>query len=455
MTKPQPNLLIIEDDAGLQSQLRWCFDGYRVMIAGSRSEALAQLRRQQPSVVTLDLGLPPDPGGVSEGFKTLNEIISVAPETKVIVVTGNDERTNAVNAIGFGAYDFYLKPIEANTLRLVVDRAHALYELESENRKLLENTDKKVPFAKLITNSENILRLCREVEKIADTDARVLITGETGTGKELFARALHDLSSRSNSRFVAVNCAAIPEQLLESELFGYDKGAFTGATRQTAGKIEVANGGTFFLDEIGDLPISLQPKLLRFLQENIIERIGSREEIPVDIRVVSATHQDLTALVKKGTFREDLYYRLGEVTIELPPVRERTGDALVLARTFLKRYNSHFGKSHRGFSLDAINAIEEHSWPGNVRELDSTVKKAVVMAEGPVITASDLGLLTEDSVRQPLTLTLKEVREQAETTAIRKALAQADGNLTQVANILGVTRPTLYKLLDKYELKPH
>ncbi|MBK1617398.1 PEP-CTERM-box response regulator transcription factor [Lamprobacter modestohalophilus] len=455
MSSPAPHLLIVEDDTGLQSQLRWCFDGYRVLIAGTRAEALAHVRKHRPSVVTLDLGLPPDPGGVTEGLATLNDIRMLAPETKIIVVTGNDERTNAVNAIGLGAYDFYLKPIDAGTLRLVVDRAQALFNLEAENRLFQEKNQPGTPFANLITSSDNVLSLCREVEKVADTDAKVLLIGETGTGKELFARALHDLSRRTEARFVAVNCAAIPEQLLESELFGYEKGAFTGANRQTPGKIERADGGTFFLDEIGDLPLALQPKLLRFLQERVIERVGGREEIPVDVRIVSATHQDLQALAAQGRFREDLYYRLGEVVLQLPPLRERPGDAIVLAQAFLKRYNAHFSKSHRGFTPDALNAIDQYPWPGNVREIDGTVKKAVVMADGPVISAKDLGLQQDASETPTLSLTLREVRKQAETTAIRKAIAQADGNLSQAANLLGITRPTLYKLLEKYELKPN
>lgn len=452
MSQSPPTLLIVEDDVGLQSQLRWCFDGYRVYVASDHAQAMAQMRKHQPSVVTLDLGLPPDPGGVKEGLGALRDILSFAPATKVIVVTGNDDRNNAVKAIGLGAYDFYLKPIDAGSLRLVVDRAQVLFELEAENRRFHEQDKLETPFANLITKSENLLMLCRDIEKVADTSANVLLLGETGTGKELFARALHDLSSRANAKFVAVNCAAIPEQLLESELFGYEKGAFTGANRQNRGKIEHADGGTFFLDEIGDLPIFLQPKLLRFLQEHVIERVGGREEIPVDLRVVSATHRDLSELVAEGRFREDLYYRLSEVSFQLPPVRERPGDAVLLARAFLKRYNAHFGKSHRGFTPDAIQAIDQHSWPGNVREIDGMVKRAVAMADGPVISTTDLGLELEAPAPS---LNLRSVRARAEKVAIQQALARADGNLTQAASLLGVTRPTLYNLLEKHGQKPH
>ncbi|WPL17739.1 Transcriptional regulatory protein ZraR [Thiorhodovibrio winogradskyi] len=454
MSQSAPHLLIVEDDPGLQSQLRWCFDGYRVLIAGNRAEAVAHVRKHRPSVVTLDLGLPPDPGGVSEGMSTLSEMIAIAPGTKIIVVTGNDDRSHAVKAIGLGAYDFHLKPIDAGMLKLVIDRARNLFELEAENQLLQGGSFFETPFANLITNSDNILSLCRDVEKVADTSANVLILGETGTGKELFARALHNLSSRASSRFVAVNCAAIPEQLLESELFGHEKGAFTGASGQSVGKIEHANGGTFFLDEIGDLPISLQPKLLRFLQEHVIERIGGRNEISVDLRIVSATHRNLPDLVAGGHFREDLFYRLSEVMIELPPVRERPGDAVILARAFLKRYNAHFGKSHRGFTPEAVRAIDLHAWPGNVREIEGAVKKAVAMADGPVISAEDLGLALDGIDTPETTLNLREVRKQAEKAAIQQALARADGNLSQAANLLGVTRPTLYNLLEKYGQKP-
>lgn len=444
-------LLVIEDDPGLQSQLRWCFDGFKVILAGDRQEALAQMRRHRPSVVTLDLGLPPDPGGVTEGMATLEEIIALVPATKVIVVTGNDDRLNAVKAISLGAYDFYPKPIDAETLNLVVERAHRLSELESENRKL-QRTQGDSPLRGVIASSPQMLKACRTVEKIAVTDATTLILGESGTGKEVFACALHEMSPRARGKLIAINCAAIPEHLLESELFGYEKGAFTGAAKQTRGKIEYADGGTLFLDEIGDLPHALQAKLLRFLQERVIERVGGREEIPVDLRVICATHQDLKARIEQGLFREDLFYRISEITINLPPLREREGDALLLARAFLDKYNRQFGKSIRGFTKEALAAIEHHRWPGNVREIESRIKRAIIMAERPQLSPEDLDLdPANDEMCIPVSL--QEVREQAESQAIRRALARANGNVSLAAKELGVTRPTLYGLIEKHDLK--
>jgi two-component system NtrC family response regulator len=310
-------LLIVEDDEGLQSQLRWCFDGYDVVICGDRERAIAQLRRHQPKVVLLDLGLPPDPGGVTEGLATLEQILSMAPDTKVIIVTGDNDRANAVKAIGMGAYDFYQKPVEPEVLSLMVDRVYQVCELEQENRKL-SSGQLGTPLTGVVAASPEMLKLCRTVEKVAPSDITTLLLGESGTGKEVIARALHELNPRSGQRMVAINCAAIPDNLLESELFGYEKGAFTGANKRTVGKIEHANGGTLFLDEIGDLPLELQAKLLRFLQERVIERVGGREEIPIDVRIVCATHQDLTEHIKDGRFREDLFYRISEVTVQIP-----------------------------------------------------------------------------------------------------------------------------------------
>ncbi|MBN2886436.1 MAG: PEP-CTERM-box response regulator transcription factor [Chromatiaceae bacterium] len=445
-----PKLLVIEDDVGLQGQLRWCFDGFEVLLAADREEALAQLRRHRPGVVTLDLGLPPDPGGVGEGLATLEAIGRIAPETKVIVVTGQDERRHALAAVGLGAHDFYLKPIEATTLNLAVERAQRLHLLERENRRL-QRASGESPLHGIIGTSARLAHACRTLEKVAGTDATLLLLGESGTGKEVFARALHELSPRAAGPLVAINCAAIPETLLESELFGYEKGAFTGAAKQTRGRIEYAQGGTLFLDEIGDLPQSLQAKLLRFLQERVIERVGGRQSIAVDLRVVCATHQDLGALMAEGRFREDLYYRVSEITLELPPLREREGDALLIARAFLDRYAREFGKPLQGLAPSAQNAIARHAWPGNVRELDSRIKRAVIMSEGASLGAEDLGLDAETGASAAPTLW--EVREQAETRAIREALARAAGNLTRAARLLGVTRPTLYSLLDKYDLK--
>ena len=444
-------LLLVEDDPGLQSQLRWCFEGYQVMVAGDKESALVELRRHEPPVVTLDLGLPPDPANAAIGLETLQEILTVAPHTKVIVVTGNEDRENAVKSIALGAYDFYQKPVDAKLLGLIVDRAYQLYLLEQENRRLAAAREAS-PLSGIIASSPAMLKVCRMVEKVAPTDATALILGESGTGKELFARALHELSPRSSGRFVAINCAAIPENLLESELFGYEKGAFTGATRQTRGKIECAQGGTLFLDEIGDLPGPLQAKLLRFLQEWVIERIGGREEIPVDVRVVCATHQNLTELIREGRFREDLYYRISEIRFEIPPLRARDGDVITIGRALLQQQARRHGCAVRGFSDDAIAAMSAYPWPGNVRELENRIKRAVIMADGVQVTAEDLELAVPDGGAPPLR-TLRQVREESGRGARRQALGRAEGNLSRAAEMLGITRPTLYALLDKYGMR--
>jgi len=451
VTDSSRHLLIVEDDVGLQSQLKWCFDDYEVLIAGDRAEAITQLRRHQPVVVTLDLGLPPDPGGVSEGLATLEEILTIAPGTKVIVVTGDNDRANAVKAIAMGAYDFCQKPVEPEILSLIVDRACHVHELEQENLKLQQSRD-STPLNGIIATSPEMLKVCRTVEKIAPSDITTLLLGASGTGKELFAQALHELSPRKGKRLVAINCAAIPANLLESELFGYEKGAFTGAAKQTKGKIEYANGGTLFLDEIGDLPFDLQAKLLRFLQERKLERIGGREEIPIDARVICATHQNIQNLIAEGNFREDLYYRISEVTIKIPPLKDREGDALVLAKAFLERFSKEYGRQVSGFDKNAILAIEQYDWPGNVREIESRVKRAVIMADEALISREDLEL--DDTDEEALPLNLKQVRGEAERRAILRALNHADNNISDTARILGVTRPTLYSLMEKYDIKP-
>ncbi len=443
-------LLVIEDDPGLQSQLRWSFEHYDVLIAGDKETAINELRRHEPAVVTLDLGLPPDPANASEGLATLEEILRLAPHTKIIVVTGNEDRENAVRSIALGAYDFYQKPIEPEILGLIIERAYRVYELEDENRRLASAKGDS-PLEGIIATSPEMLKVCRTVEKVAPTDATTIILGESGTGKELVARAIHNLSSRAQGSFVAINCAAIPENLLESELFGYEKGAFTGAAKQTKGKIEYADGGTLFLDEVGDLPLALQAKLLRFLQERVIERVGGRAEIAVDVRVVCATHRDLTQLIQEGTFREDLYYRISEIKLIVPPLRDRQGDAVVLASTFLKRYADKNSRSVRSFSKEALAAIEHYQWPGNVREMENRVKRSVIMAEGTQVTAEDLELAEAQDESMPFNL--RQVREQAERHALSRALSVADGNLSRAAELLGITRPTLYTLLDKFNMR--
>jgi two-component system NtrC family response regulator len=445
----KPVLLVVEDDPGLQKQLKWSFEDLDVVIAGDRESALAALRRHEPPVVTLDLGLPPDADGASEGLATLEQILALAPTTKVIVVSGNQDRANAVKAVAMGAYDFYQKPFDLEVLQLIVKRAFHLSQLEAENRKL-QRMQPGTALAGIITSSESMQKVCRTVEKVAPVDATVLLLGESGTGKEVLARAVHELSPRGAKRFVAINCAAIPENLLESELFGYEKGAFTGAAKQTKGKIEYADGGTFFLDEVGDLPMPLQAKLLRFLQERVVERLGGREEIPVDVRVVCATHQDLRRLIAEGRFREDLFYRISEVTVNIPPLRERPGDAVLLAHAFLDRYAEQFKKSVKGFTPDAVAVIEHHPWPGNVREMENCIKRAVIMSDCNRIEAADLDLPGGQQEAEPLNL--RQVREQAEREAVLRALARVDGNIAKAAELLGISRPTLYDLIGRYEI---
>jgi len=449
MNNPGKTLLVVEDDPGLQKALRWAFSGFDVVTAGDRKSAIAQLRRHEPQVVTLDLGLPPDPGSASEGLATLQEILALAPDIKVIVVTGNDDHENAVRAIGLGAWLFFQKPVDAELLGVIVERAYNLFELEQENREL-SRQEIREPMAGIIATSPEMLKVCQTVGKVAPTDATTLLLGESGTGKELLARALHDLSHRAGQRFVAINCAAIPDALLESELFGYEKGAFTGAAKQTRGNIEYANGGTLFLDEVGDLPPALQAKLLRFLQERIIVRVGGRQEIPVDVRVVSATHQNLEELIRQGSFREDLYYRISEISIHIPPLRERQGEAAVVANYFLDKEAGQQKKGNLSFSPDALAAIEAYDWPGNIRELANRVKRAVIMADGKQVTARGLELEPADTDALPLNL--REVREQAESQAMLQALSHAGGNVSRAATLLGITRPTFYALAKKYGL---
>lgn len=450
MSDAKPKILLVEDDPGLQKQLKWSLSDYELVVADDRDSAITQLRRHEPSVVLLDLGLPPDADGATEGLATLQQILALAPATKIIVVTGNLDRSNAVQAIRLGAYDFFQKPFDPDILALMIARALHLHALENENRMLLAKQS-GAALRGLITSSDSMLKICRTVEKVAPANVTVLLLGESGTGKEVLAHGVHELSPRAGKRFVAINCAAIPDTLLESELFGYEKGAFTGAAKQTAGRIEYANEGTLFLDEIGDLPLPLQAKFLRFLQERVIERLGGRGEIPVDVRVVCATHRDLAGMIKEGSFREDLYYRLSEITVKIPPLRERPGDAVLLAQAFLERNAHELGRNIRGFSPDALNALEAHTWPGNVRELENLVKRATIMADGTQITASDLGL--EPGHADPQPLNLRQARENAERQAITRALTQADHSVAQAAELLGITRPTLYDLMAKIGLK--
>ncbi|HKO87473.1 MAG TPA: PEP-CTERM-box response regulator transcription factor [Burkholderiales bacterium] len=450
MSEKRKPLLIIEDDPALQKQMRWAFDAYETVVADDYESAITQLRRYEPAVITMDLGLPPHPDDTREGFRLLQDLLALAPDVKVIVLTGQHDRDNALKAIGMGAYDFFAKPFEPEMLSLTIERAFRLFELQEENRRLQAVAMEGDPNG-LITRDPAMQRVCRMVEKVAATNATALLLGDSGTGKELLARALHRQSPRKDNRFVAINCAAIPENLLESELFGYEKGAFTGAAKTTPGKIETAHNGTLFLDEIGDLPHPLQAKLLRFLQERVIERVGGREEIPVDVRIVCATHQHLKDLIANGRFREDLYYRLAEVVLEIPPLRERPGDASLLAHVFVRRFASEQKRGSMTLSQEALAAIEAHPWPGNVRELENTIKRAVIMSEGQTLRADDIGL--DEVEENPEALNLRHVRETAEKQAVVRVLGRVNGNLSRAAELLGVSRPTLYDLMHRFGLK--
>ncbi|HYG30461.1 MAG TPA: PEP-CTERM-box response regulator transcription factor [Allosphingosinicella sp.] len=452
-SEAKPKLLIVEDDEGLQRQLRWAYDDYEVICASDREAAIALVRSEEPPVITLDLGLPPDPDGVSEGFATLETILSLKPETKVIVASGHGARESALRAIASGAYDFYQKPVDIDQLGLIVRRAFQLHGIETENRRLESHVgaDRTV-LGTMVTAAPEMMKVARTIERVANADVSVMLLGASGTGKELLARGLHRASRRAGGAFVAINCAAIPENLLEAELFGYEKGAFTGAIKTIEGKIEQAHGGTLFLDEVGDIPLPLQVKLLRFLQERVIERIGGRKGIAVDTRIVCATHQDLPAMIQAATFREDLYYRLAEIVVRIPTLAERHGDATLLAKHFLHLFSREMNPNVRGFSPGALQAINDWPWPGNVRELENRMKRAVIMADGKLITAEDLDLVSKEGDQLPINL--KAAREEADRRVIRQALARTESNISSAARLLGISRPTLYDLLKQYGLQP-
>jgi len=444
-------LLIVEDDEGLQRQLKWAYDGYQVVCASDRAAAIEALRAHEPAVVTLDLGLPPDPDGTDEGFATLAEILKLKPGTKVIVATGHGARESATRAIAMGAYDFYKKPVDIDELGLIVARAFHLHQIEDENRRLETGVSATV-LGSIITAAPEMLKVAKTIERVASADVSVMLLGASGTGKELLARAVHEKSSRKGD-FIAINCAAIPENLLEAELFGYERGAFTGAVKSNVGKIELAEGGTLFLDEVGDIPLPLQVKLLRFLQERVIERIGGRQPINVDTRIVCATHQDLEAMIADGRFREDLYYRLAEIVVKIPSLAERSGDAVLLARHFVNRFGRELNPGVQTLSPDAIVAIDTYGWPGNVRELENRLKRAVIMADGKSVTAADLDLKsTSNSDGSAMPINLRAVREVADRKAIRQAMSRTDNNISGAAKLLGISRPTLYDLLKQYRL---
>jgi two-component system, NtrC family, response regulator len=444
----KPKLLIVEDDEGLARQYRWAFPPYELFFADRRAAACAIMGRERPAVAIIDLGLPPDPDGASEGLALLPELLALVPDAKVIVATGSEDVKHALEAVANGAFDFYKKPVDLDLLRVIVGRAFALYELEAENRRLRARSLPS-PIERIITVDEAMLKLCRSIERLATTTVPVLLLGESGTGKELLAHALHELGPRSKERFVPINCAAIPETLLESELFGHERGAFTGAVRQTIGKIEAADRGTLFLDEIGDVPQAVQVKLLRFLQDQVIERIGGRRPIQVDVRIVCATNQDLSEKMANGQFREDLFYRLNGVTVRVPPLRERAGDSIMLANYFLNRFVNELRTQKKTFSQHAIGAIAEFNWPGNIREMENRVKRAVIMSEGRVIEPADLELAEK---AETVDLDIRAARMKAERQVIQRALAQSNGKISAAAKLLGVSRPTLYGLLEEHHI---
>jgi two-component system, NtrC family, response regulator len=449
MASDKSRMLILEDDEGLRRQYRWALSDYELLLASTREEALTLARGAPPQVAIVDLGLPPDPDGASEGLAALEGLRQLAPDCKVIIATGNEAREHALRSIALGAYDFFQKPVDIDVLRLIVERAIRLSELEAENRRLAM-LGSRSPMDGILGSSDAMMRHLRMIEKIAPTDVAVLLLGESGTGKELLARAIHRLSARAKGPFVAINCAAIPETLLESELFGHEKGAFTGAVRQIIGKIEQADKGTLFLDEIGDLPLAMQVKVLRFLQDHVVERVGGRQQIRVDVRIVCATNQDLDKLMADGRFREDLFYRLNEVRLSIPPLRERSGDVPLLASYFLKKFNDQYARNCKGFATEALAAMSRHPWRGNVRELENRVKRAVVMAEGSTVTAADMDLAAVEI--EDFSLDLRTARSRAEREVLQLALTQSGGNLSTAAKLLGISRPTLYSLAKEHGL---
>jgi len=447
-TLEKEKLLIVDDDEDLRTQMKWALaKDYDVLLAEDRKSAMTVMRREQPAVVTLDLGLPPLPAGVEEGFAALDDILNDFGLTKVIIITGRGEKEHALRAVEKGAYDFFYKPIQIDELKVVLRRAFHLSRLEREQRALRARLSVDA-FEGMLGTCQKMQDVFSVIRKVSTTDAPILIMGESGTGKELVARALHQQSLRKSKPFIVINCGAIPENLLESELFGHEKGAFTGAHVQRKGRFEMAEGGTLFLDEIGELPHILQVKILRFLQEKVIERVGGREQIEVDTRVVAATNRDLKEAMKEGKFREDLYFRLGVIMVSLPPLRQREGDVVLLAKAFLERYTDENNKEIKGFSSHAIDAIEQYAWPGNIRELENRIKRAVIMAEGKKINPSDLEMEAPKTKFEGMTL--KEAREALDKELLQKALTRNRGNLSRVATELGVSRPTLYDLMEKF-----
>ena len=445
----KPKILIVDDDPGLRAQLRWSLVEFEPTLAEDRPSALAAFRREEPHIVVLDLGLPPDRDNASEGLTALREILALRPLTKVVIASGNQDRKNALEAIGMGAYDFYSKPVDQDVLKVIIERAWNSYQLEEELDHLRDGLKGGRDFQGLVAASPEMLKICHLAQRVAKSDVGILLIGESGTGKDVLARAIHGWSPRKDNAFIAINCAAIPENLLESELFGHEKGAFTGAVGQIVGKVEMANGGTLFLDEIGDMPMAIQAKLLRFLQEKIIERVGGRKSIPVDVRVIAATNRDLQSMIQEGLFREDLYYRLNEIGIKVPPLRERGGDSVLIAHYLLKKYGESLNRPLKGFTRDALARIDSYPWPGNIREMAKCVKRGIVLADGGYVTLEDLGLPPEkpNEDGEALLPTLKQVREEAERRVVTRVLAVTNNNIQEASKLLGVSRPTLYSLM--------
>jgi len=451
----KPKLLIVDDDEGILKQLKWAFsDEYEVFLASTKEEALSFVNKEKLDLAALDVNLNPYGHTSKEGLEVLEEIISISPLTKVIMITGNDEKEVALQAISRGAFDYYIKPVNVDELKVIFKRALYIKELEKENKRLNEELSKKTTFEELVGSSSKMEEVFKLIKRVSPTDATVLITGESGTGKELVARAIHKLSARKDKPFIVVNCGAIPENLLESELFGHEKGAFTDAHTQRKGKLEAANGGTVFLDEIGEMSLGLQVKILRFLQERVIERVGSNTSIELDVRIIAATNSDLKQKIKEGAFREDLYYRLSVINISLPPLRERDDDVLLLANYFLNKYKSDMaGKEIKGFTNEAKKILSSYAWPGNVRELENRIRRAVILAENSFLTPLELGFVREEKESLNLNkLSLKDARQNLEIKLINKALEKTKGNISLAAKLLGITRPTLYDLMKKYNI---
>jgi two-component system, NtrC family, response regulator len=451
-------VLIVDDNEEIRKQLKWGLGKeYNILLAKDGKEALSLFNKYQPKVITLDLGLPPFPNGTDEGFRCLDEILKTHSLTKVIVITGNDDRENALRAIQSGAYDFFQKPIELKELGVIINRALHLYTIEEENASLRVALDKKsMVMGEMIGQCAEMGEVFSTIRKIASSDVPVLIQGESGTGKELAAKAIHSMSLRKDQAFIPINCGAIPENLLESELFGHEKGSFTGAYAQVQGKFEYAHKGTLFLDEIGELPPHLQVKLLRFLQEKIIQRVGGREDISVDARIIAATNVDIAKSIQEGKFREDLFYRIGVIMIKLPPLRERNSDILLLSNLFLKRSSNEFSKKIKGFSATAIDHLQNYAWPGNVRELENRIQRAVLIAESSIIEPHDLNFAAKPAGQHAAldteNMTLREVKDKVEKNMIISAVEKHKGNVAKAANELGISRPTLYDLLKKHNI---